>query len=206
METLKNKHSVYYSYLIVNFLWYALLLLAAFFAIISVGEHFFGNLIDGFNITVPIDPSSIVLNSSIDTSNIELKSANATFDSSYIKEISSGLYVGLMISLAVGITLFLYGFYQLRMILKSVLSDRVFIPENIKRLKVIAGLLIIFEPLSWLVYRLFVMPIDSITAANQLSISLDFEPGNLIYGLLIFALAAVFEKGHEMYQELKLTV
>lgn len=206
METLKNKHSVYYSYLIVNFLWFALLLLAAFFVVISVGEHFFGNLIDGFDITVPIDPSSIALNSSMDTSTIELKSANASFDSSYIKEINSGLYVGLMISLAAGIALFLYGFYQLRMILKSVLRNQVFIPENIKRLKVIAVLLIIYEPLSWLVYRLFVMPIDTVIAANQISLSLNFEPGNMVYGLLLFALAAVFEKGHEMYQELKLTV
>jgi hypothetical protein len=43
-------------------------------------------------------------------------------------------------------------------------------------------------------------------AANELSVSLDLELGSFIYGLLLFALAAVFEKGHDMYQELKLTV
>jgi hypothetical protein len=55
-------------------------------------------------------------------------------------------------------------------------------------------------------YQLFVVPIDEMLVSNEISVSLDIVPGSFVYGLLLFALAAVFEKGHDMYQELKLTV
>jgi len=92
------------------------------------------------------------------------------------------------------------------MILKSAWHDKVFSRKNIRRLKIIAGLIIAFKPFEWIIYRLFVVPIDEMLVANEISISLDLELGSFVYGLLLFALAAVFEKGHDMYQELKLTV
>lgn len=206
MESLNNKNSVYYSYVIINFFWYflcftGLLLLGTLFT-----KHAFGIYLTEFNIQIPIDSEQLTLETAVDPTMLSIESASANLNADYIINNHFGLYIGILISVVIGFGLFLFGFFQLRMILKSAWQDKVFIKENIKRLKIIAGLIIAFKPIEWIIYQLFVVPIDEMLVANEISISIDLELGSFVYGLLLFALAAVFEKGHEMYQELKLTV
>lgn len=206
MTTLQNRNSVYYSYVIINFFWYFL----CFAALLIIGtlftKHAFGLYLTEFGIQIPIQAEQLTLDTAIDTSMISIDSASANLNADYIINNHFGLYIGILISVVIGFGLFLFGFFQLRMILKSAWHDKVFTLKNIKRLKIIAGLIIAFKPFEWLIYQLFVVPIDEMLVANEISVSLNFEPGSFVYGLLLFALAAVFEKGHDMYQELKLTV
>jgi hypothetical protein len=159
-----------------------------------------------FNNQIPNDADQLTIETVIDPTMLSIESASANLNADYIMNNHFGLYIGILISVVIGFGLFLFGFFQLRMILKSAWHDKVFSRKNIRRLKIIAGLIIAFKPFEWIIYRLFVVPIDEMLVANEISISLDLELGSFVYGLLLFALAAVFEKGHDMYQELKLTV
>jgi len=206
MDSLKDSNSVFYSYAIINFLWYAMCGVAILFLGSIFAKHTFGLAIDTFSIKVPIEAGQVTLQTAIDSSMISIDSAMASLSIDYIIENFFGLYIGIIFSLIIAMTLFLVGFFQLRMILKSAMNDDVFTSKNIARLKIIAALIILYTPFQWIVYQLFIMPIDSELIANEITISLNFNLGSLIYGLLLFALAAVFEKGHDMYQELKLTV
>ena len=206
MDSMKNRDSVYYSYIIINFFWYALCGSAIILLGIIFIQHAFGNLLNTMSVQIPINVDQLTLQSAIDSSMISIDSAMASLNVEYIINNHFGLYIGMMLSLIIGMALFLTGFFQLRMILKSALNDDVFTSENIKRLKIIGGLVILYTPIQWIVYQLFVVPIDRELIVNEITISLNFEIGSFVFGLLLFALAAVFEKGHEMYQELKLTV
>lgn len=206
MESLKNRNPVYYSYIIINFLWYALCGTVILIIGTILTKHTFGLMLETINIQIPIEINQLTLQTAIDSSMISIDSATASLNADYIMNNHFGLYVGIMTSLVIGLGLFLLGFFQLRMILKSAWNDNIFTPKNITRLKIIAGLIIAFKPFQWIIYQLFVVPIDEMLIANDFSVSLNFELGSFVYGLLLFALAAVFEKGHDMYQELKLTV
>lgn len=206
MKSLKDKNSVYYSYAIINFFWYALCVFSVLLIANTFRIYGLGNLLGTLNINIPIDANQLTLQTAIDSSMISIDSATASLNAEYIMNNHLGLYVGMISSLVFGLALFLFGFFQLRMILKSARNDKVFTQKNIKRLKIIAGLIIAFKPFQWLMYQLFVVPIDDLLVANEFSVSLNFEMGSFVYGLLLFALAAVFEKGYDMYQELKLTV
>ena len=185
---------------------YALCVLSVLLIADTFRIHGLGNLLGALDISIPIDADQLTLQTAIDSSMISIDSATASLKAEYIMNNHRTLYAGLIASFIIGLALFLFGFYQLRMILKSAWNDKVFTQKNIKRLKIIAGLIIVFKPFEWLIYQLFVVPIDEMLVANEISVSLNFEPGSFVYGLLLFALAAVFEKGHDMYQELKLTV
>lgn len=206
MKSLKDRNAVYYSYAIINFFWYALCGVAVLSIITVLTKHTFGLFLNVIHLGIPIDADQLTLQTAIDSSMISIDSATASLNADYIMNNHFGLYVGILASFIFGMGLFLFGFFQLRMILKSAWNDKVFTQKNINRLKIIAGLIIAFKPFEWLMYQLFVVPIDRMLVANEISVSLDFEPGSFVYGLLLFALAAVFEKGHDMYQELKLTV
>lgn len=206
MKSLKNKNSVYYSYAIINFFWYFL----CFSAILIFGtlftKHAFGLYLTEFGIKIPVEADQLTLDTAIDPAMLTIDSASAKLNADYIMNNHFGLYIGILASVVIGFGLLLFGFYQLRMILKSAWHDKVFTRKNIRRLKIIAGLIIAFKPIEWLIYQLFIVPIDEMLIANKISVSLDMEPGSFVYGLLLFALAAVFEKGYDMYQELKLTI
>ena len=206
MNSLKDRDSVYYSYVIINFLWYALCAAAILLVGIIFAKHAFGLMPETLKIHIPIDTEQLSLQTAIDPSMISIDSATASLNSEYIMNNYFGLYIGIVVSLVIVVALSLYGFFQLRMILKSARNDAVFTLINIKRLKIIAALLIAYKPIQWIIYQLFLVPIDKMLVANEISLNLNFELGSFIYGLLLFALASVFEKGHDMYQELKLTV
>lgn len=206
MDSIKHRNSVYYSYIIINFFWYFL----CFTAILIIGtlftKHAFGNYLAEFNIRIPIDADQLTLDTAVDPTMLSIDAASASLNAGYIMDNHFSLYIGIIISVIIGFGLFLFAFYQLRMILKSAWKDRVFTETNINRLKIIAGIIIAFKPFEWVVYQLFVSPIDRMLAASDITVSMNLELGSFVFGLLLFALAAVFEKGHEMYQELKLTV
>ena len=206
MNSLKDRDSVYYSYVIINFLWYALCAAAILLIGIIFAKHAFGLMPEALTIHIPINTEQLSLQTAIDPSMISIDSATASVNSEYIMNNYFGLYIGIVVSLVIVVALSLFGFFQLRMILKSARNDAVFTLINIKRLKIIAALLIAYKPIQWIIYQLFLVPIDKMLVANEISLNLNFELGSFIYGLLLFALASVFEKGHDMYQELKLTV
>lgn len=206
MESLKDRKSVYYSYVIINFIWYGMCVFSVLIIADTFRIHGLENLLGVLNISIPINADQLTLQTAIDSSVMSIDSATASLNADYIMNNHRGLYMGMIASLTIGIALFMFGFFQLRMILKSSKNDKVFTQKNINRLKIIAGLIIAFKPFQWILYQLFVVPIDEMLAANEISVSLNFEMGSFVYGLLLFALAAVFEKGHDMYQELKLTV
>lgn len=206
MNPLKGRNSVYYSYAIINFLWYALCGVAILIIGTIFTKHTFGLTLETLNIQIPIDAEQLSLQTAIDSSMISIDSATASLNAEYIMNNHFGLYIGIMASLVIGLALSQFGFFQLRMIPKSARNEEVFTLKNIKRLKIIAGLIIALKPFQWIIYQLFVVSIDKMLIANEVSINLSFELGSFIYGLLLFALASVFEKGHDMYQELKLTV
>jgi hypothetical protein len=206
MDSMKNRDSVYYSYIIINIFWYALCGSVIIMLGIVFIQHAFGNLLNTMSVQIPINVDQVTEHSAIDSSMISIDSAMASLNIEYIINNHFGLYIGMMLSLVMATALFLIGFFQLRMILKSALNDEIFTSDNIKRLKIIAGIVIAYAPFQWIVYQLFVVPIDRELIVNEITISLNFELGSFVFGLLLFALAAVFERGHEMYQELKLTV
>ncbi|WP_020403885.1 DUF2975 domain-containing protein [Gracilimonas tropica] len=206
MKSFKDRNAVYYSYAIINFFWYVLCGTAILIIGTLFTQHTFGLLLNEIHLGIPIEPDQLTLQTAIDSSMISIDSATASLNADYLMNNHFGLYVGILVSFIIGMGLFLFGFFQLRMMLKSAWNDKVFTQKNITRLKIIAGLIIAFKPFEWLIYQLFVVPIDEMLVANEISVTLDFEPGSFVYGLLLFALAAVFEKGHDMYQELKLTV
>ncbi len=209
MNSLKDRDSVYFSYVIINFLWYASCIGAILIIGFFISKHAFGITMAPLNINVPIDADYVTLQTDIESSAIStIDSATASLDTEYIIDNYFGRYIGIVLSLFISIALFLTGFFQLRMILKSTLNDEVFTSKNVTPLKVLAGILIAYSPLYWIFIQLFVVPLESELIVHKISISLgiSFNLGLFVYGLLLFALAAVFEKGHDMYQDLKLTV
>ena len=103
--------------------------------------------------------------------------------------------------------MFITGFYQLKQLLASAVNDKVFSRINIRRIKTIALLVFLVDPLGW-VYREFFLVLPDFLAEQHdpITLAVGLDVGYWFIGLLLFALAAVFEKGYEMYQELKLTV
>ncbi|WP_069131926.1 DUF2975 domain-containing protein [Rhodohalobacter halophilus] len=195
MNSLKDKNSVYYSYAIINFLWYALCGVAILLIGLIFAKHTFGLTVEFLKIQIPVEADQLTFQTAIDSSMISIDSATAFLNLDYIMNNHFGLYVGMIISLIIGLGLSLFGFFQLRMILKSAWNDKVFTQKNIKRLKIIAGLIIAFELLGWLMYQLFVVPIDELMVANEISVSLDFELGSFVFGSCFLPLLRFSKKG-----------
>src|SRR6056297_2793457 len=119
MNSLKDRDSVYYSYVIINFLWYALCAAAILLVGIIFAKHAFGLMPETLKIHIPIDTEQLSLQTAIDPSMISIDSATASLNSEYIMNNYFGLYIGMVVSLVIVVALSLYGFFQLRMILKS---------------------------------------------------------------------------------------
>jgi hypothetical protein len=135
-------------------------------------------------------------------------------DFDYLMQITPITFLIWTSFICIALGLFLYGLYQLRSLLKQTVDGSIFTAANIRRIKTIAILLIIVEPLQWLVRYLIRNSLAEkahLLASQQANISIKIPIVGedwifIIIGLLVFTLAAVFEKGNEMYQELKLTV
>src|SRR6056297_3379204 len=101
MTSLRNKNSVYYSYVIINFFWYFL----CFAALLIIGtlftKHAFGLYLTEFGIQIPVDADHLTLETAIDSSMLSIESASANLNADYIMNNYFGLYIGILISVVI---------------------------------------------------------------------------------------------------------
>ncbi|HEX6982313.1 MAG TPA: DUF2975 domain-containing protein [Balneolaceae bacterium] len=207
MDALGKKSAAYICYLIVNISWYISCLFPIIvpFGLLNIylGNH---NPEMVFGVTVPVDTSEL-LPDAIDKSYLAMKSAQVMIDFNYIISNSPASYIAWALFICIAIGLMLFGLYQLRALLKTAVHETVFNKANVCRIKTIAILIILIEPLSW-IYSFIAASFDPIVEMKFelqiLLIGLNF--GYFLVGLLIYSLATVFERGYEIYQEQKLTV
>ncbi|NGP87498.1 DUF2975 domain-containing protein [Fodinibius halophilus] len=215
MKGLGEKSTAYFCYLIVNVWWYLSCLMGILFAGL-LSYEFFGSSHPNsiFGLTLPIKSDLITLKNPEQYEYLSTGPAKGMIDFDYILQHTPYAYITWAIFIAIAIALFLLGLYQLRNLLKSATNNTIFTGENVRRLKIIALLVFLVEPLEWLAYYLtihFLGPASEIIAHGIGEFKLEMpligsDWTFLIGGLLLYTLAAVFEKGNEMYQELKLTV
>jgi len=215
MSGFGKKSTAYICYLIVNVWWYLSCVIGVIFPAMLIYEYFYNTHPDSiFGITLPLEPSLVTLTEKANYEFLDIDSITGTMDFDFIMQSSPVTYLiwGGFICVALG--LFLYGLYQLRSLLKQTVDGSIFTTANIRRIKTIAILLIIVEPLQWLFRYLIRHSLADkayLLASQEANISINIPMVGedwmfIIIGLLVFTLAAVFEKGNEMYQELKLTV
>jgi len=215
MSGFGKKSTAYICYLIVNVWWYLSCFAGIIFPPLFIYEYFWGTPHDStFEITLPLEPSLVTLSEESQYEFIEIDSVTGTMDFDYLMQITPITFLIWTSFICIALGLFLYGLYQLRSLLKQTVDGSIFTAANIRRIKTIAILLIIVEPLQWLVRYLIRNSLAEkahLLASQQANISIKIPIVGedwifIIIGLLVFTLAAVFEKGNEMYQELKLTV
>ena len=212
MDSFGKKSAAYICYLIVNFWWYISCIFGVFLPVFLIYEYAQGTHPDTlFGITIPVSTDLVTLIKPDEYSYLSVEAVKGTVDFGYIMQHNPDTYIIWAVFLCIVIALFLFGLFQLRNLLKSAIHDTVFSTSNIRRIKIIAVLILLLEPLEW-VQQHFVfetLPNLVATEAADLSIGLPTPGGDwgfIVVGLLIYALASVFEKGYEMFQELKLTV
>ena len=215
MSGFGKKSTAYICYLIVNIWWYLSCIVGVIFPLTLVYEYFYSSHPDSiFGITLPLEPSLVTLTKEANYDFIDINSVTGTMDFDFIMQSSPITYLIWSSFICIAIGLFLYGLYQLRNLLKQTVDGSIFTTANIRRIKTIAILLIIVEPLQWIARYLIRNSLADkahLLASQQANISIKIPMVGedwifIIIGLLVFTLAAVFEKGNEMYQELKLTV
>lgn len=190
---------------ITTFFWFLFLLLGALVPV-SLLLAYIGRLPGwmSFNLSVLINAESLMITSEVSSSAVSIDSAKASIDMTQMALEFPSLFVDFSIYAVAGIGIILGILYHLRNLLYATVNDAVFIRQNIKRIKMIAVLIFIIDPLQWFFINVFSEPLFA-DISNNITISFP-SMGYWFIGLLVFTLAAVFEKGHEMYQELKLTV
>jgi hypothetical protein len=155
--------------------------------------------------SIPIDSSQVSLQNEMPF--LEIDEVDANLELAYLIETKPGFYIGWCLYIMGISALFLFGFNQLRQVLKATVYDAIFTSENISRLKKLAFIVMAFEPLKWIYYIVFVSQAGSFSADYSFEIGvLTFQIGYILTGLLLYVLATIFEEGYRMYEELKLTV
>lgn len=208
MKAFGKKSTAYICYLIVNVFWY-LGIIVGILIVVGVSLMLLGWVTypPEVSFNIPISNSEVEFSSESISEFITISEATVDIESQYIYNQNPGLFVGLQFFMAFCFCLVLYGFYQLRMILKTTVYQAVFTKKNIWRLKIMAFIVMAVDPLGWIYRYVFARNFVSFVEQQNLTITLGgFEMGYIVYGLLLFTLAAIFESGYEMYQELKLTV
>ena len=205
MDSLGKNSTAYISYLIINFLWY--LSIAVVSILIFVMTYSFWNpeAID-LHATIPLDPSEVSLQNDNMTF-LEIDEVDGSLDLTYLIETKPDFYMGWCLYILAISSLFLYGFNQLRQVLKAAVYDAIFTSENISRLKKLAFIVMAFDPLKWIYYIVFVSQAGAFSTGYSFEIGvITFQIGYILTGLLLYVLATIFEIGFQMYQELKLTI
>src|SRR5699024_10717465 len=118
-------------------------------------------------------------------------------------------YLILAVFVCIMIGIYLIGLYQLRSLLHSAVYKTVFTKKNVRRIKIIAALILLLKPLACIqqdfIFESLVSFIPQVGSVFHIVL-----PGPAIWpiliGLLLYSLGAVFKKGYELYQEQKLTV
>lgn len=204
MDSLGKNSTAYISYLIINFLWFLSVAVVSVLLLVMIYSFWNPEAID-LNATVPVDPSLVSMQNDIPF--LEIDEVQGNLELSYLIESNSGFYLGWCLYILGISVLFLYGFNQLRQVLKATVYDAIFTTENISRLKKLAFIVMAFDPLKWIYYLVFVSQAGSFSPEFSFEVgTLSFQIGYILTGLLLYVLATIFEHGFKMYEELKLTV
>lgn len=156
------------------------------------------------NMSIPISTEALQLTKEFNHPEISVGSAKANIKLVDLAQEFPLLFLGFSLFSMVGLVIILAIFYHLKNLLDATVNEAVFTRQNIKRIKIIAVLLFIIDPLRWIFITFLSRPLFS-DASVDITITVP-STGYWFIGLLIYTLAAVFEKGYEMYKELKLTV
>jgi hypothetical protein len=205
MEDMSQNTITRISLKITNFFWFLFLLLGALVPL-SLFLAYIGRLPGwmSFNLSVPVNAESLTVASEVSSSAVSIDSAKASIDMAQMALEFRSLFMDFSIYAVAGIGIVLGILFHIRNLLHATVNGAVFIRQNIKRIKMIAALIFIIDPLQWLFINVISEPLFADLSNN---ITIHFPSmGYWFIGLLVFTLAAVFEKGNEMYQELKLTV
>lgn len=194
--------------LFTNLSWYLFLILGILapvtFLLAYMGE--LPSQLD-FKTILPLNPDMINISSAIDQSAIAIDSADAKLNISYFAQHFPDAFITWACFAIILLGFVLVGLFQLKKLLRTVVEDNVFSRKNINRIKIIAVLIFLVDPLGWMYHNIFFEALFSDPAATGMEISFTGPAFNYWFiGLLIYTLAVIFDKGHEMYQELKLTV
>lgn len=156
------------------------------------------------NLSIPISTEALQLAAEFNHPEISVGSAKANIELIDLAHEFPSLFLGFSLGIMLGLVIVLTIFYHLKNLLDATVNEAVFIRQNIKRIKIIAVLLFIVDPLRWIFITFLSRPLFS-DGSVEIIISVP-TTGYWFIGLLIYTLSAVFEKGYQMYEELKLTV
>lgn len=196
------------SYSFINVLFYLSCGLCFSFAVILILAPYTDfEIPKSFSVATTIDLHEISENDLEKLSYISLKETKGSISIEYILENHPPTYLGIGLSTVLLFAIFIYGLYQLKMLLKSVLSSDIFTDVNTQRIRLIGFLFLIFDPLRYLINIILVNPLfgDFKKDLLEFSLQVPFE-SSVIAGLLILVLAEIFVKAHQLYEEQKLTV
>lgn len=207
MNLLGKKSAAYACYIFINITWY----FSWFVALVMSGgllyEFFRETNIDTVaGVTVPISDTLVSLNDASAIGYLTIESVQAEINYGYLIRQNPDIFIYHFIFLLLIISLFLYGLYKFRALLKSTVYEGVFTETNIRRLKTIAFLIMAGGPLEWLHQYVILSKMGDFVARDDIPEQLNIFVDYLFAGLFVYALATAFEKGYEIYQELKLTV
>lgn len=191
-----------------KFAWYFSLLLASFLTIIHVAEFIWDLPFSyGFLFTADSDLVRSQIEPDANEAILSIGESTLTIDSGLLSYNYPTTYLLLVLLDLLIISIVLYGIYQFSQLLQSAAED-VFTIKNIYRIEKIAYLFILLIPSPWLFQRWISFALDLQLEQYGLQITsvpyLDFS--YCLYGCLMLALAEVFKRGRDAYQELKLTV
>jgi hypothetical protein len=212
MSGFGKKSTAYICYLIVNAWWYLSCLAGILLPALLTYGYFQDPQSDTIiGINVPLADSMVALKNSEQYQHITVDSASGQVDFSYLLQNNPTLYIAWALFFCVVLALVIYGIYQLRKLLKSSLNNAIFTEQNVGRIKTIAVIIILIDPLRWVQHHFMFKTLGNIVPPETANIRIGLPMVGddwtfIVMGLLVFTLAAVFEKGNEMYQELKLTV
>lgn len=207
-DSIGRKSAAYISYLLVNFWWYVSCIVGIILPVGFVIEYVWGthsNII--FGISVPIDTELVAFKDTAAYDHLSIGGVKGMVDYSYIFQHRPEVYWIWTVFLCLIIALYLTGLYQLKRLLKTSINEAVFTKKNTRRIKIIAFLIMAGGPLQWVQQHFIYGSIGNFVGNQMFEVALPgFEFGFIFAGLLVYTLATVFDKGRQMYQELKFTV
>jgi len=212
MNIFRKKSLPYYCYLFINFWWYLSWIAGTISIAVFIGDYFWNAttapLVD---ISIPIKTSLVALKNPAQYSFLCIDAIKGQIALRHIIQNEPNTYLLMIGFICITFGLYLFGLYQLRNLLKATTGEDIFTKENVRRIKTIGILVILIQPLTWLQHHFIFRSFGNFIPAKSPGIDLQLTfpgPGlDFVWlGLLIFVLASIFEKGYEMYQELKLTV
>ncbi len=194
---------------------YGLTILATVIAIFFSAKRLVSE--DAANYVLHWRPAIVV---NIDDSDLKVVSENAMFESPMVgtREVLlnfNSKSVWPKVITLIGIILFqcylIVGMHTLKNFVRSVKTDSPFIAQNVKRLRIIGVLLLLVEPIQWLLAKLMWFFIDQNfllypERKSTISISTVIFSHWLLGGLLILLIAQIFNYGIKIKEEQDLTV